>query len=73
MMRRHSKLLEACDSYGRAPGVDGAQYDPRRSDLTAAIPTPDLQSVRQAIRTGILTRSVAGEVRRLSPSRLQEI
>jgi len=54
-MRRHSKLLEACDSYGRAPGVDGAQYDPRRSDPTAAIPTPDLQSVRQAIRTGILT------------------
>jgi phage terminase large subunit-like protein len=29
MMRRHGKLLDACESYGRAPGVDGAQYDPR--------------------------------------------
>jgi len=29
MMRRSGKLLEGCDTYGRAPGVDGAQYDPR--------------------------------------------
>jgi hypothetical protein len=29
MMRRHGKTLDVCDTYGRAPGVDGAQYDPR--------------------------------------------
>ena len=29
MMRRHGKPLDGCESYGRAPGVDGAQYDPR--------------------------------------------
>jgi phage terminase large subunit-like protein len=29
MMRRSGKVLDECDTYGRAPGVDGAQYDPR--------------------------------------------
>jgi phage terminase large subunit-like protein len=29
MMRRHGKLLDDCETYGRAPGIDGAQYDPR--------------------------------------------
>jgi hypothetical protein len=30
MMRRSGKQLEACDDYGRAPGVDTADaYDPR--------------------------------------------
>ncbi|MGB6549994.1 MAG: hypothetical protein WBF24_14360, partial [Xanthobacteraceae bacterium] len=29
MMRRSGKLLDLCETYGRAPGVDGAQYDPR--------------------------------------------
>ena len=29
MMRRSGKLLDDCEAYGRAPGVDGAQYDPR--------------------------------------------
>jgi hypothetical protein len=30
MMRRNGKLLEACEDYGRAPGVDtGAAYEPR--------------------------------------------
>jgi hypothetical protein len=30
MMRRSGKLLEACEEYGGAPGVDiGAAYDPR--------------------------------------------
>ncbi len=29
MMRRSGKLLDDCETYGRAPGVDGAQYDPR--------------------------------------------
>jgi phage terminase large subunit-like protein len=29
MMRRHGKVLDGCETYGRAPGVDGAQYDPR--------------------------------------------
>jgi phage terminase large subunit-like protein len=29
MMRRQGKLLDLCETYGRAPGVDGAQYDPR--------------------------------------------
>ena len=29
MMRRSGRLLDACETYGRAPGVDGAQYDPR--------------------------------------------
>jgi hypothetical protein len=30
IMRRSGKLLDACEEYGRAPGVDtGAAYDPR--------------------------------------------
>jgi hypothetical protein len=29
MMRRQGRALEGCEGYGRAPGVDGAQYDPR--------------------------------------------
>jgi phage terminase large subunit-like protein len=29
MMRRHGKPLDECEAYGRVPGVDGAQYDPR--------------------------------------------
>ncbi len=29
MMRHQGRLLDACETYGRAPGVDGAQYDPR--------------------------------------------
>jgi hypothetical protein len=29
MMRRHGKPLEACEDYGRAPGVDTTAYDPR--------------------------------------------
>jgi hypothetical protein len=29
MMRRSGKVLDDCETYGRAPGVDGAQYDPR--------------------------------------------
>ena len=33
MMRRHGKLLDGCETYGRAPGVDGAQYDPRPNRL----------------------------------------
>ena len=29
MMRRHGKSLETCETYGRAPGIDGGPYDPR--------------------------------------------
>jgi hypothetical protein len=29
MMRRSGKLFDDCDVYGRSPGVDGAQYNPR--------------------------------------------
>ena len=29
MMRRSGKALDGCETYGRAPGIDGAQYDPR--------------------------------------------
>jgi phage terminase large subunit-like protein len=29
MMRRHGKPLDGCETYGRAAGLDGAQYDPR--------------------------------------------
>jgi hypothetical protein len=29
MMRHTGKLLDDCEVYGRSPGVDGAQYDPR--------------------------------------------
>jgi hypothetical protein len=28
-MRRSGKLLESCESYGRAPGADDGNYDPR--------------------------------------------
>ena len=36
MMRRKGKRSTSCETYGRAPGVDGAQYDPRplRPDRT---------------------------------------
>jgi Terminase RNaseH-like domain len=42
MMRRSGKVLGDCELYGRSPGVDGAQYDPRpprrdRSDPRAGI------------------------------------
>jgi len=29
MSRRKGKLLDGCETYGRAPGVDGAEFDPR--------------------------------------------
>ena len=29
MMRHKGKLLDDCETYGRSPGIDGAQYDPR--------------------------------------------
>ena len=41
MMRRSGELFDDCDVYGRSPGVDGAQYNPRppsrdRSDPNAS-------------------------------------
>jgi len=61
LLRRYGKLLDACDSHGRAPGVDGAEYDPRPPRTDRSNPDTRFAIGSPSHPGGILTCSLAGE------------